>query len=113
MNQPTISLEDLGALIKSFQGQFEPKVVAGPGAVSYSNIGGIRVVTHPHVPDLTPVIELSRDVQVSEEFRGKTNRWYIEVFGYRQPSVWRTKDTIFIGPKFYAALMPRVVDAWA
>ena len=45
---------------------------------------GIPIVEDVHLPEFMPVIELSNNVTVSDEFRIKTNKWYLEMFGKRR-----------------------------
>lgn len=42
---------------------------------------GMKIIADPRLSEKSPVIELSSKVTVSDEFRAKTNAWYLEMFG--------------------------------
>lgn len=58
---------------------------------------GVPVIESPHVQDLEPIIKLSEHVNVSPEFRNKCNQHYIDVYGYREPMMFRTQYGIIMG----------------
>jgi len=60
---------------------------------------GTPIIESPHTQDLVPVIELSEHIQVSDEFRKKTNSFYIKMFGFREPTVWMTPYGLMMGPR--------------
>ncbi len=45
---------------------------------------GIDIIADERLPEFTPVIELINHVNVSPEFRAKTNAWYLEMFGEKR-----------------------------
>ena len=59
---------------------------------------GIPIIENPHLQDLEPVIKLSDTVNVSVEFRNKCNKFYIDLFGYREPMMLKTQYGIFVAP---------------
>lgn len=69
---------------------------------------GIPIIESPYIPDLVPVIELSEKVIVSDEFREKTNKFYIDMFGYQSPTIFKTQYGLMIGPAFRNAIMTGV-----
>jgi len=75
-----------------------------PSNMFGNNLFGIPIIPNPHIPDLVPVIELSDKVNVSDEFRKKTNQYYICLFGYKSPTVWKTQYGYMMGPNLYNVL---------
>ena len=68
---------------------------------------GIPIFESPHVPatEKVPKIQLSPDCPVSDEFRAKTNAWYIEMFGYKdKPVVFMTEYGVLASPRNMAIL---------
>lgn len=67
----------------------------------------IPIIESELIPETTrePVIELSEDCPVSDEFRKKCNEWYIKMFGYKDVSyAYMSKGNIFMNPKHIVAL---------
>lgn len=64
---------------------------------------GIPIYESSLIPDKVPVIELSEKVNVSPEFRVKTNAWYIEMFGYKSIA-YVIEGGLVASPKVLAAL---------
>jgi hypothetical protein len=60
------------------------------------------VTVNPYAEDLDPVIQLSQDLPVSDEFREKCNDWYIKMFGYKEPVIYMWNRTMFGGPGIIA-----------
>ena len=58
---------------------------------------GIPITVNPYAEDLEPVIQLSQDLPVSDEFREKCNDWYIKMFGYKNPVIYMWNRTMFGG----------------
>lgn len=81
INTPCPSLTDM------FGGQFYGNTLANP-----------PVLESKHVQDLEPVIRLSDKLNVSTAFRNKCNEWYVEMFGYKQPIIWKTQYGYIMGP---------------
>jgi len=75
-----------------------------PGNMCDSNLYGIPIIPDPYIPDLVPVIELSKDLMVTDEFRKKANQFYIDLFGYKSPIVLKTHYGYFMGPNLYNVL---------
>ena len=66
---------------------------------------GIPIISNPYMPDLVPVIQLSENVMVSDAFREKCNKFYIDMFGYKTPIVWKTDYGLMMGPKLTTFLV--------
>ena len=64
---------------------------------------GMKVIVDPFLPEKSPVIELSRKVTVSDEFRAKTNAWYLEMFGEKL-NFYFVDNNILANPKNIARL---------
>ena len=64
---------------------------------------GIPIKTSNLIPEKQPTIELSLGVNVSDEFRKKTNAWYIKMFGYKTVC-YMVGDTMTMNPKTFAKL---------
>jgi len=68
-----------------------------------STIAGIPIKTSPLIPEKQPTIELRSDLMISQEFRDKTNAWYIEMFGYKTV-MYMIGDTLTMNPKTFAEM---------
>jgi len=66
-------------------------------------ISGMPVKTSPLIPEKQPTIELRSNLMVTQEFREKTNAWYIEMFGYKTV-MYMVGDTLTMNPKTFAKL---------
>lgn len=49
-----------------------------------SHFNGIPIIEDANLPEFVQTIELSHKVTVSDEFRRKTNAWYLEMFGKKR-----------------------------
>ena len=96
----SISLKDIQELIKSLP----PKQESPFDLPFLSRDFGMPIIESPHIQDLEPVIKLSDKIQVSDEFRRKTDRYYVERFGYRSPSIFKTQYGLMVGSNFKSLL---------
>jgi len=65
---------------------------------------GIPIIESPHIQDLEPVIKLSEHVNVSPEFRDKCNQFYIDMFGYKEPMIFKTQYGLLVGKNMCSVL---------
>jgi hypothetical protein len=68
------------------------------------NFGGIDLVVNKHLPEKMPVLELSYNVSVSDEFRAEFNSWLLEMFGKK--SVAYIVDMSMLGGKKIIVMNP-------
>lgn len=75
----------------------------------FDTFNGIPVIESPHIPEFSPVIELSHKVTVSTEFRNKTNKWYLEMFG-RKRTVWMVNGKMITHPNTVRILRTQAME---
>ena len=68
------------------------------------NYNGFEIIENPYLPATTPVIELSPNLMVSDEFRRKTNKYYLERFGLKTVS-YIIGNKIIMNPENIAKLV--------
>ena len=64
---------------------------------------GIPLIEDIRLPEFTPIIELSNNINVSNEFRVKTNKWYLEMFGEKR-TMYMAMGKYIAHPKTIVAL---------
>lgn len=63
-----------------------------------ASYNGMPIITSPSLPEFVPVIELSHKVDVSPEFRAKSNARYLELFG-KKAAVYMMSGKMAVHPK--------------
>lgn len=64
--------------------------------------GGIKIVSSPYLTE--PVIRLSPDLDVSDEFRAKCDAFYERLFGRRPAAYMINNDYLAAHPEIVSAL---------
>jgi hypothetical protein len=67
-------------------------------------ISGLKVVTDINIKEFSPVIELSEKVMVSQSFREKCNKFYLDLFGEKRNAII-IGDSIFMHPNSVKPIM--------
>lgn len=98
-----LTKEDVYKMLDEIKDLLPEKQEANPFLYS-----GIPIIENPYIPDLVPVIKLSEKVTVSNELREKCNKFYIDMFGYQSPTIFKAQYGFMIGPAFKNAIMTGV-----
>ena len=75
----------------------------------FGTLNGMEVIAAPNLPEFTPVIQLSSHVMVTDEFRAKTNAWYIEMFGQKR-TAYVVEDKWVMHPNTIKCLQMQLRD---
>jgi len=94
-------VDEMLAALKDISRYKEP-ALDGCGFTAFA---GVPIIENPYMDDLFPVIQLSADVNVSDEFRKKCNQYYIDMFGYSEPMMFRTQFGVVVGSNFKNILL--------
>jgi len=101
-----ITAEDLRRMIDDVIKTMPPPEITDmwSGAFYPRTLASVPILENEHIQDLEPVIQLSSKVNVSPEFRKKCNAWYIEMFGYKQPVIYKTQFGFIMGKNMHSLL---------
>ena len=100
-----ITKEDLEKMIDEIKSLCPPEITDMWSGMFYPRtLASKPVFENKYVQDLEPVIQLSETLDVSPEFRKKCNDWYIDMFGYKEPVIWKTQYGFIMGKNIRGVL---------
>ena len=73
-------------------------------------LGDLKIVAHPLLPDMQPRMKLRSNCPVSDKFRIEFNQWLEEFFGFERCYIMISGHTIMASPANVAILKEQIVN---
>lgn len=69
---------------------------------------GMRIIINDNIPSRQPVLQLSKHIDLSPEFRDSMDKWLLDTFGYNiNFYVLPNQNTIVVNSEMYDELIRR------